>query len=369
MELALDLAGKGQGFTSPNPMVGALVVSEGRVVGKGYHEAAGLPHAEINALREAGESAEGATLYVTLEPCHHAGRTPPCTREVIRAGVKRVVVAMKDPNPDVVGGGAEYLIRHGIAVTVGVCEDRARRLNEFFVKYVRTKRPFVIVKCAATLDGRIATRTGDSKWVTGEPARQFVHQLRHAVDAIMVGINTVKRDNPRLTTRLKDVAGKDPIRIVLDSRLTIPLDAQVLTIASDAETLIVTGQGVLSEKRTTLERRGIRVLTMPLKAGRIDLEPLMAKLGVMEITSLMIEGGSRLLASALNAGLVDKVAFFYAPKILGGDDGVPICKGPGPLKMRDCIPVTDVRVQCFGQDVMIEGYLTKPVQPESVVNA
>jgi diaminohydroxyphosphoribosylaminopyrimidine deaminase / 5-amino-6-(5-phosphoribosylamino)uracil reductase len=363
MGMALDLARKGQGFTSPNPMVGALVVKEGRVVGEGYHRSAGQAHAEIVALREAGESAQGATLYVTLEPCNHVGRTPPCTRAVVRAGIKRAVVAMKDPNPDVAGGGAEYLSGVGIEVILGVCEDQARRLNEFFVKYVRTKRPFVIVKCAATLDGRIATRTGDSKWVTGEPAREFVHHLRHAVDAIMVGINTIKTDNPRLTTRLKNVASKDPIRIVLDSRLTIPFGAQVLTVASDAETWIVTGDNVSTEKSSALERKNVRVLAAPLKRGRIDLDSLMTRLGALGITSLLIEGGSRVLASAFRARIVDKVVFFYAPKILGGDDGVPICTGPGPLNMRDCIPVNDVRAQCIGQDVMIEGYLTKPGSP------
>jgi diaminohydroxyphosphoribosylaminopyrimidine deaminase/5-amino-6-(5-phosphoribosylamino)uracil reductase len=363
MGMALDLARKGQGFTSPNPMVGALVVKEGRVVGKGYHRSAGQAHAEIVALREAGESAQGATLYVTLEPCNHVGRTPPCTRAVVRAGIKRAVVAMKDPNPDVAGGGAEYLSGLGIEVILGVCEDEAQRLNEFFVKYVRTKRPFVIVKCAATLDGRIATRTGDSKWVTGEPAREFVHYLRHAVDAIMVGINTIKTDNPRLTTRLKNVASKDPIRIVLDSRLTIPFGAQVLTVASDAETWIVTGDSVSAEKSSALERNNVRVLAAPLKRGRIDLDSLMTRLGALGITSLLIEGGSRVLASAFRARIVDKVVFFYAPKILGGDDGVPICTGPGPLNMRDCIPVNDVRAQCLGQDVMIEGYLTEPGSP------
>ncbi len=202
MKMALDLAVKGEGSTSPNPMVGAVVVKDGQVVGSGYHKIAGGPHAEVNALEAAGELAKGATLYVTLEPCNHTGRTPPCTRKILELGIERVVAAMKDPNEKVAGGGAEFLEQNGIRVTIGVCEEQARKLNEAFIKYIRTGRPFVMTKCAATLDGRIATRTGDSRWVTGETARRFVHRLRHRVDAIMVGINTIRTDDPSLTTRL-----------------------------------------------------------------------------------------------------------------------------------------------------------------------
>ena len=202
MQMALDLAKKGEGFTSPNPMVGAVIVKDRKVVGKGYHKAAGEAHAEVNAINDAGALAKNATLYVTLEPCNHTGRTPPCTEKVVASGIRRVVAAMNDPNPGVKGGGLDYLKSRGISITVGVCEKQAKRLNEVFIKYALTKRPFTIVKCAATLDGRIATKTGDSRWVTGEESRQFVHQLRHAVDAIMVGINTVEKDNPSLTTRL-----------------------------------------------------------------------------------------------------------------------------------------------------------------------
>ena len=357
MQMALDLAVKGEGFTAPNPMVGAVLVKDGRVVGGGYHQKAGGPHAEINAIDAAGSQAKGATLYVTLEPCNHTGRTPPCTRKIIEAGIKRVVLAMKDPNPTVAGGGAEFLKQEGVQVTTGVCREQAQKLNEAFVKYVQSGRPFVIAKCAATLDGRIATRTGDSKWVTGEEARRFVHRLRHAVDAIMVGVNTVRTDNPSLTTRLPGGRGKDPVRIILDTHLSIPPDAGLLRQASDSDTILVAGRAAGPDRKTAFENQGIRVLESELKDGLIDLHALMQQLGAMEITSLLIEGGSRVLSSAFGAGIVDKIFFFYAPKILGGDDGVPICSGRGAALMRESIAVGNIEVHRFGDDVMIEGYI------------
>jgi diaminohydroxyphosphoribosylaminopyrimidine deaminase/5-amino-6-(5-phosphoribosylamino)uracil reductase len=357
MRMALDLAIKGQGFTSPNPMVGAVVVKDSQVVGSGYHQMVGGPHAEVSAIDAAGKLAKGATLYVTLEPCNHTGRTPPCTRKILEAGIKRVVVAMIDPNRDVAGGGAEFLEQQGIRITTGVCQEQARKLNEAFVKFVRTRRPFVIAKCAATLDGRIATRSGDSKWVTGEKARQFVHRLRHAVDGILVGINTVRTDNPSLTTRLPDGQGKDPVRIILDTRLSISPEAKLLRQESDADTILVVGEALTPDKKTTFEKDGIRVIQSELKNGLIDMDALMGRLGTMGLTSLLIEGGSRVLASAFGAGIVDKVIFFYAPKILGGDDGIPICSGPGPELMSQSIAVNDINVRRFGDDVMIEGYI------------
>ncbi len=358
MQMALDLAARGRGFTSPNPMVGAVVVREGRVVGRGYHHAAGQAHAEVNALDDAGPAARGATLYVTLEPCNHHGRTPPCTQRVLAAGVRRVVAAMADPNPEVCGGGLARLRAAGLEVAVGACEAEALRLNEAFVKYVRTKRPFVTLKCAATLDGRIATRSGASRWVTAEASRRYVHRLRHAVDGILVGVETVRRDDPSLTTRLEDGSGKDPVRIILDTRLSIPEDAKVLRVESKSVTIIVSGENAPTARRDALLRRGAQVMTAPLAAdGRIDLGALMRRLGQMRMTSLLIEGGARVLASALAAGVADKINFFYAPKLLGGDDGVPICRGPGPEGMDGCIPVKDLSVHRFGPDVMLEGYL------------
>jgi diaminohydroxyphosphoribosylaminopyrimidine deaminase/5-amino-6-(5-phosphoribosylamino)uracil reductase len=359
MQMALDLAIKGEGFTSPNPMVGAVVVKDGNVVGKGFHEVVGGPHAEVNAIDAAGKLAAGATLFVTLEPCNHTGRTPPCTQKILDAGITRVVVAMPDPNENVVGGGSEHLRQHGIEVTTGVCEAQAQKQNEAFIKYVRTGQPFVIAKCAATLDGRIATRTGDSKWITGEAARRFVHHLRHAVDAIMVGINTIQKDDPSLTTRLDDREGKDPVRIILDTHLSMVPDARVLDQASAADTILVAGKGVDRNKKTVLEKAGARVIEASLKDNRIDMASLMVQLGTMEIASLLIEGGSRVLASAFRAGIVDKVQFFYGPKILGGDDGVPICSGPGAELMSHSVTLRDISVHRFDDDVLIEGYVEK----------
>jgi len=363
MRKALDLAGKGRGFTSPNPMVGAVVVKDGKIVGAGYHHTAGLPHAEVNALDDAGEGAEGATLYVTLEPCNHTGRTPPCTEKIIRSGVREVVSAMDDPNPSVAGGGHQYLASQGIQVKRGVCEDEATRLNEAFIKHACTGRPFVIVKCAATLDGRIATRTGDARWVTGRVSRLHVHRLRHAVDGIMVGINTVRADDPSLTTRLPaDVQPepKDPARIILDTHLVIPENAGILRLDSEASTLIICADIVSEKRKAAIERPGVRVMAVETaEDGRIDLAGLMDHLGKENITSLLIEGGSQVIAAAFAAGIVDKAMFFYAPKILGGDDGIPICSGPGRDSMADCIQLTDIQTSRFEDDILIEGYVRK----------
>lgn len=357
MKMALDLAEKGLGFTSPNPMVGAVIVKDGTVVGKGYHKAVGNAHAEINAIDDAKSSAAGGTLYVTLEPCNHTGRTLPCTLKIVEAGIKRVVIAMKDPNPNVKGGGIDYLKSKGIDVTSGICEDEAKKLNEAFIKFVKTGRPFVTLKCAATLDGRIATRTGDARWVSGKESRKFVHKLRHAADAIMVGVNTVKIDDPSLTTRLDDMNASDPVRIILDTNLSISEEARVLQLDSVSDTIIITCDSVSKNKKKRIEQKGAKVIEAPLKDGVIDLASLMVYLKTLDITSLLIEGGSRVNASALSAGIVDKVIFFYAPKIFGGDDGIPICKGHGPDLMKHCISVKHINVCRFGDDVMIEGYV------------
>ncbi len=357
MQMALDLAAQGTGFTSPNPLVGAVVVRGQKVVGRGYHERFGGPHAEVNALQQAGDQARGATLYVTLEPCNHTGKTPPCTEKILSAGIRRLVVAMTDPNPGVKGGGNAYLHRSGIDVVAGLEEDAARRQNAFFIKHIRTGLPFVILKCAATLDGRIATRTGDAHWVSGPQSRQFVHELRHAVDAILVGVDTVKIDDPRLTTRLPDGNGCDPTRIILDTNLSIPLNARVLTQTSSAETILVTGPNVDAAARSRVLAGGARVLTSPCRDGQIDMNALMKTLGAEGIASVLVEGGSRISGSALRSGIVDKIYFFYAPKLLGGDDGIPICRGQGQERMQDCLNVDTVTVHRFGSDVMIEGYL------------
>ena len=356
MRMALALAKKGQGYTSPNPMVGAVIVKDSKVIGSGYHQSFGEAHAEVNAIEEAGSQAKGATLYVNLEPCNHTGKTPPCSLKILEVGIKRVVMAMEDPNT-IAGGGAVFLKEHGVEVLAGVCEATAKKLNEAFIKYVTKKRPFVLLKCAATLDGRIATRSGDSKWVTGDKARKFVHQLRHAVDAILVGIGTIHADDPRLTTRLDSDSGRDPVRIVLDTHLTISPDARILQLDSNSDTILVTGSTVAEAKKKRVVKAGVRLLEQPVKNGQIDLKSLMVGLGSMGITSLLVEGGSHVIASAIRSGIIDKALFFYAPKILGGDDGIPICRGPGPERMQDSIRVKDIRVQRFDDDVMIEGYI------------
>lgn len=354
MQMALGLAAKGRGYTSPNPMVGAVVVQDGEVIGKGWHQFAGGPHAEVNAITDAGGRSNGATLYVTLEPCNHHGRTPPCTEAILAAGISRVVVAMDDPNPRVTGGGNQFLLSNGVAVTTGICEAEARQLNRFFIKHARTGQPYVILKAAATLDGRIATRTGDSKWVTGPEARTRGHELRHEVDAIMVGVNTIKADDPSLTTRLAHARGVDPTRIVLDTRLSIPGDAKVLQGGAVSDTLVITGNSIDNDKRRQLVEKGVRIIETPVKDGRIDLPLLMDRLGKMNITSLLVEGGGQVAAAMLSAGLVDRICFFYAPKILGGR-GISMCSGPGPEKMADAVRIENMEIKRFGDDLLVEG--------------
>jgi diaminohydroxyphosphoribosylaminopyrimidine deaminase / 5-amino-6-(5-phosphoribosylamino)uracil reductase len=356
MHMALELAANGAGYVSPNPMVGAVVVKDGRVVGRGYHQAVGGPHAEVNAIDDAGDKAQGATIFVTLEPCNHHGRTPPCTQKIIEAGIRQAVVAMADPNPHVAGGGNAYLKSRGIDVSCGVCEAEAAELNESFIKYIRSRHPFVVLKMAATLDGRIATRTGDARWVTGPRARAFVHQLRHDMDAIMVGVGTVLADDPELTTRLEKGRGVDPVRIVLDTHLNVSPEIRMLNLSSNSETLIVCGPDASAQKKTLLEEKGAGVLEVPLKDGHIDLKILMERLGARGITSLLVEGGAHVAGSALKAGVVDKVHYFYAPKILGGEDGIPMCAGQGPEKMDDCMPLHDTRVSRVGDDILVTGY-------------
>jgi len=355
--MALKLAVRGRGWTTPNPMVGAVVVKDGRVVGRGFHQRAGGPHAEVHALDDAGDQARGATLYVTLEPCNHTGRTPPCTERILAAGIRRVVVAMADPNPHVSGGGNAYLRSRGLDLTENIETGPARRLNEAFIKHVTSGRPFVVLKCAATLDGRLATRTGHARWITGPAARHYVHEQRHALDGILVGVGTVNQDNPSLTTRLQEGTGSDPLRLILDTRLSIREDAKVLRLKSDSDTLIFCRTGASPAKRKRLAALGVKVYELPLKEGRIAWDPLMDFLGSRNITSVLLEGGGQVIGSALRAGVVDKALFFYGPKILGGDDGIPVCGGPGPDRMDQAIPLTQVEARQFGEDVLIQGYI------------
>lgn len=356
MRMALRLAEKARGRTSPNPMVGAIVVRDGKVVGRGWHRKAGSPHAEAIALKKAGAAAQGATLYVTLEPCSHVDkRTPPCTPLVIQGGIKRAVVAMIDPNPKVSGGGLKALRSAGIEAVTGVLEAEAKKLNEAFIKHVTTGAPFVTLKIAQTLDGKIATARGESQWITGEKAREEGHRLRDSNDAILVGINTVLKDDPSLTTRI--AGGRDPLRVIVDSKLRIPKNANVLTRKSPARTIVATLAGSPKGRITKLQAAGAEVLVVKGDKGRVDLRDLMKKLGKMDVTSLLIEGGAEINASALRSGIVDKVVMFIAPMLMTGKDALSSLGGASPLRLAEAIKIHDVTVHFAGQDMMVEGYI------------
>jgi diaminohydroxyphosphoribosylaminopyrimidine deaminase/5-amino-6-(5-phosphoribosylamino)uracil reductase len=299
-----------------------------------------------------------ATLYVTLEPCNHFGKTPPCTHKIIKSKIKKVVVGCLDPNPDVCGSGITYLKENGVKVVSGILEKESKLLIEAFLWYTQhNKKPFVILKCASTLDGRIATSTGDSKWITNEKSRNHVHEIRNEVDAILVGSGTLHADNPSLTSRIKGVKTKDPIRIVLDTHLSIKEDANLVIQDSKAKTIIVTGPDVSKEKKARFEKKGVQILEIALKEHRLDLNELMIKLGQMSILSLLVEGGSRVAGSALKAGIVNKVLLFFAPKLLGGSDGTPIFKGKGPLLIKDAFRLKQVSLTQFDDDILVKGYL------------
>ncbi len=360
MSIALDLAAMGQGRTSPNPMVGAVIVKDGKIVGKGWHKKAGTPHGEAVALIDAGPNAEGGTLYVNLEPCCHRDKlTPPCTDAILKSGIRRVVVGMPDPNPKVAGKGIETLREAGIAVDVGVLHERCERLNRVFAKFILTRMPFVTLKVAQTLDGKIATSTGESKWITGPEARKHGHMLRNFADAIVVGIGTVLRDDPSLTTRLEDVENpKDPERIILDSTLRIPLDAKVLNVQSNATTYIATTLAAPTAKIKELKKKGAEILIV--EGDSIKLPLLMEEMGKMGLINILIEGGSRVNAEALRSGIVDKVAFFIAPKILGGDDARGSIGGNSPETLDMAMPIFDMRFTRLGYDLLVEGFLRKP---------
>ena len=360
MALALRLAAKGGSGTSPNPMVGALVVSKGKIVGQGYHRQAGGPHAEVLALRQAGPRAQGATLYVTLEPCsHRRKRTAPCTPLLVQSGLRRVVVAMVDPNPRVKGRGIRQLRRSGLRVEVGCGRAEAEALNNIYCHWMRTRRPFVILKAAMTLDGKIATATGESKWITGETARRHVHTLRRQVDAILVGVETVIQDNPSLTARLSAfsprLAARQPLRVVMDSRLRLPLTARVLDNLKATKTLIATTAQAPITKRRRLEARGAEVWVLPKQQGRVSLSQLLSRLGRRQISSLLIEGGSEVNASVWRASLADHVMLYVSPRILGGQDAKSLIGGRGPRHLAHATMLHDLQIHRVDGDLLIEG--------------
>lgn len=368
MQLALSLAQKGR--TSPNPKVGAVIVKDGRVVGTGYHTAAGLPHAEIEAIQDARrknqysglktqnpDALRGGTLYITLEPCVHTNKkTPPCVPAIIGAGFSRVVCAMKDPNPKVNGRGIAALKKAGIEVKVGVCEKEARMLNGAYAKYVTTALPFVTMKVAMSLDGKIATRTGDSKWISGEASRRLARAMRDRHDAVMVGIGTVLKDNPRLTCRMK--SGHDPLRVIVDSKLRIPLNANLLKRANGM-VIIGCGKKPDKKKKEMFEKIGVKVFVCPRNDGEVDVKQFMRLLAREGITSVLLEGGSALDGAMVDAKLVDRFCFFIAPKIIGGREAKPPIAGTGVSMLKNALNLKNMKIEKVGVDILVSAYASK----------
>ena len=357
MRMALDLARKGKGWTTPNPLVGAVIVKGGRVIGQGYHQKYGQPHAEVNAIASAKEDVTGATLYVTLEPCSHFGKTPPCSDLLIDKNIKRVVVGTLDPNPLVAGKGIERLRSNGIEVVTGVLEEESQKLNEIFIKYIVTKEPFVVMKNAMSLDGKIATVTGESQWISGESSRKQVHSLRHELAGIMVGIETIIKDDPQLTSRTLN--SRNPIRIVVDSQLRIPIASKVLTQQDKAKTIVATTRRANKEKLDTLKQMDIEVLVTKEKGGRVDLKELMKLLGAKGIDSILLEGGANLNFSALEEGIVDKIQSYIAPKIIGGKEAKTAVEGAGVHSLKNAFQIDRMTPVMVGEDLFVEGYIIK----------
>jgi len=355
MNRAIMLSTRARGMTSPNPMVGAVIVKNGKIIAEGYHRKPGTPHAEALAITAAGEKTRASTLYVSLEPCCHTDkRTPPCTRTIIDSGIKRVVMAMRDPNPKVSGKGMKELERAGIEVVTGVLEEKAKQVNEYYIKYITTRRPFVILKVAMTLDGKIATGAGQSKWITGEKSRMMVHRLRSSVDAVMTAIGTVKADDPQFTARIRN--GRNPVRILIDPSLEVSPDAKILRVPP--ETVIVTKNTrnpALLKKANKLFSMGSYII---LYKHTLELNWLMKKLGEKGITSIVIEGGSSLNAHALEDGIVDKVMLFIAPKIMGGTASYPAVGGKTLRDLDEAYRLKNTTVKRLGEDLLVEGYLT-----------
>ncbi len=351
MRQALALAQRAVGWVSPNPLVGAILVKDGRKIGEGWHTRCGALHAEREALKHCTEDPSGATMYVTLEPCCHTGRQPPCTQAILDAGITRVVVGSPDPNPLVAGKGVRLLRQAGVEVTEHVLQEECDRLNQIFLHYIRTGTPFVAMKYAMTLDGKIACCTGASKWVTGEAARDHVHHLRHQYRAILVGVGTVLADDPLLTCRLPD--GRDPIRVVCDSKLQTPLSAQLVQTADKVPTLLATACADPVRQRPYLDA-GCTVLCLPGPDGRVDLPGLMAELGRREIDSVLLEGGGTLNWSMLEAGLVNKVYAYLAPKLFGGQSAKTPVEGRGVPEPSQAVLLKDSRISQIGPDILIE---------------
>ncbi len=360
MRQALALARLALGQVSPNPAVGALIVKDGEIVGQGYTQPPGSAHAEIMALNQAGEKARGAVMYVSLEPCCHYGRTPPCTKAIITAGIAEVHMAMIDPNPNVAGRGEEDLQKEGIKTSVGDHEEEARAINEAYLKYLKTLSPFVTVKFAASLDGKIATRTGDSKWITGAEARKYVHYLRYTNDVVMAGANTIIADNPFLTCRYGGIGGavkNRQIRVIVDGLGRTPPDARVF--GEPGKVIVAIGESASKAQKQALSHSGAEVIEFPAPHGQINMNEVMLFLGKREITSILVEGGGTLIGSLFDASLVDKVVAFFAPMVIGGKDAIQAVTGNGVEKIAEASRLERINVEKFGDDVMISGYIGK----------
>ncbi len=356
MRRALELAARAEGFTAPNPLVGAVIVKDGHIIGEGYHHKAGEAHAEINALRMAGREAEGAELYVTLEPCCHYGRTPPCSEAIIKAGIRKVYAALRDPNPRVAGGGVAALRASGIEVELGMCEAEARRQNEVFLTNMKEERVFVALKAAASLDGRTASSGGESKWITGEEARAYVHRLRHRYDALITGIGTVRADDPEMTVRLPG-EWKNPVRIVLDESLSIDPAAKILDTRTAPVWLVCAEED--AERASLLREKGVEVFSCPGPDGLIDLSRLLELLFERGLRSALVEAGAGLAGAFLDAELVDKLYLFLAPKLLGGDAAPGIWGGQGRPHLAEALRLSALQTEMVGEDLLISAYPQK----------
>lgn len=357
MRRALQLAEKGAGFVSPNPLVGAVIVKNGRVIGEGYHRRCGGPHAERNALASCSEDPRGAVLYVTLEPCCHWGKTPPCTEAVLQSGISAVVIGSRDPNPLVMGRGANILQAAGVDVIADFMKDQCDRINPVFFHYITSKTPFVTMKYAMTMDGKIATCAGHSRWITGEEARKRVHEDRHRFSAIMVGVGTVAADDPLLTCRIEN--GKNPIRIICDTRLSTPLHARVVATAKEIPTIVATSCGEEKKQKPFIER-GCRILQVEQgDDGHLDLSDLMNKLGKERVDSVLLEGGSRLNWSALKAGVVQRVQAYVAPKLFGGESAKSPVGGKGAEFPDQAVMLRNPQITVIDQDILIESEVQK----------
>lgn len=359
MKRALQLAKKGEGFVNPNPMVGSVIVIDDEVVAEGWHEVYGGNHAEINALANAPKDLSKATMYVTLEPCSHYGKTPPCVDRIIESGIKKVVISMEDPNPLVSGNGIRLLRKAGIEVIENVLKEESQSLNEVFIKYISTKIPFVLMKTAMTLDGKIASKTGDSKWITSEESRKYVHSLRHKFKGIMVGIGTVIQDDPMLNIRHLEGDYVNPIRIVVDTNGRIPLNSKIIKSAKEIPVILAVSEGIEVDKEKSLKIHGVEIIKVPLLDNRLNLKYLLIELGKLGIDSILLEGGGNLNWGMLSENLVDKIEAFVGSKIIGGSESKTSVEGEGYLLMSQGINLEFLSNELLGKDILIKAKILK----------